>query len=151
MKVMLFVVVLATAAPVSAEDSAAWSSHRAVADWISTGLVAGQIGADAVMSWRAVDRKHAFGCQALRLGVTIGAAELSKALVHRTRPDGSDQKSFFSEHTALAIASSGWRVSVGIPIAFGAGYGRTAAGKHYLTDVLVGAGVGALAQRLCHG
>lgn len=128
---------------------AAWTSHRQFVDNVSTALVALNVGGDIVSAWRRSDRKHALGCAALRDGIVVGSSELAKALVHRTRPDGSDRKSFFSEHTALAMVNTGWRYQVSIPIAIGAGYGRAAAAKHYATDILTGAGVGVLTARAC--
>lgn len=128
---------------------AAWSSHRKIADVASTAAVAANISGEVVAAWREPNRGHALGCVALRNGIVIGATELTKAIVHRTRPDGSDDKSFYSEHTALAMLNTGWEFQVSIPIAIGAGYGRAAAGKHYGTDILVGAGVGILASKIC--
>jgi membrane-associated phospholipid phosphatase len=66
--------------------------------------------------------------------------------------------SFFSGHTAFSFAiavaagevaelrgyESAWVAwAVGLPLAAGVGYLRIAADKHYLTDVLTGAAVGA--------
>lgn len=145
-----FLLVLLLASPVYAEDQpAAWKAQRGAADWISTGLVGLQLGADVVHVWKQPDRWSAVRCEALRIGLTVGAAEVTKRLVHRTRPDGSDQMSFFSEHTALATVAAGWNVSASIPIAFGAGYGRAAANKHYWSDIAVGAAVGILARKVC--
>lgn len=137
---------LCAAAPAAAQDApGAWSPDaRHIADGVSTGLVFTQIGLDTLASWRAPDRKRAFTHQALRLGGTIGVAELTKLIVHRRRPDGSDYKSFFSEHTAVAAASGGWSLQVTLPITIGAGYLRGAADKHYPSDVGTGAIVGGL-------
>jgi len=126
-----------------------WPSHHALAGHLSDALVAAAIAADTAASWRSEDRARAFKCQAIRLGLTTGVATLVKRTVHRARPDGSDRMSFFSGHTATAMASAGWRVEVGIPIAIGAGYLRMAAHKHYLTDVVAGAAAGWLASRVC--
>ena len=41
----------------------------------------------------------------LTLASTVGAAELLKRTVKATRPDGSDDKSFSSGHTAVAFAA----------------------------------------------
>ena len=41
----------------------------------------------------------------LTLASTVGAAELLKRTVKSTRPDGSDDKSFPSGHTAVAFAA----------------------------------------------
>lgn len=140
------------ATPARAEDPIlAWPTHRPVADWISTGLVGVQIGADTWHSWKAVDRKRAFANQGCRMGVAIGTTELVKVLIHRTRPDGSNRKSFWSGHTANAAAAAGWQYDVGIPITAAVGLLRGGAAKHYLTDVGVGALDGALATWICRG
>jgi membrane-associated phospholipid phosphatase len=74
----------------------------------------------------------------------------AKFTVGRQRPDGSNSLSFPSGHTASAFATAtvlqqhfGWKA--GIPAYAFAGFvgaSRMASSKHYLTDVLVGAGVG---------
>lgn len=144
---------LAIAAPAAAEPNPfAWPpSKRPIADSISNWVVAANLGADAIHSWRSPNRRAAFTCQAIRVGVTLGAAELTKRIVHRTRPDGSDDKSFYSMHTALAMQASGWKVQVGVPVAVGAGYLRMAANKHHFTDVAVGALAGFLAREFWGG
>lgn len=120
-----------------------------MADWVSTALVGVNVGGETIQAFRAEDRKHALGCLALRNGIAIGASELAKLIVHRTRPDASNRHSFWSEHTALASVNSGWSVSVSLPIAGSAGYLRTAANKHFLSDVTVGFGVGLLSREVC--
>ncbi len=148
--IVLVAGVLTFAAPASAEENPLKWRYTKPADVISTGLVFGQIGLEAWSNFRAPDRRHALGCMALRNGLAIGATELTKALVHRTRPDASDRKSFFSEHTALASLNSGWRFQVSVPIAISTGYLRSAANKHFASDVIVGAGVGALVRFACN-
>lgn len=150
---LLAVIVLAIAAPAGAEPTPLkWpAANRPIADSISNWVVAANIGADTIKSWRSADRRDAFTCQAIRIGATLGAAELAKRVIHRRRPDGSDDKSFYSMHTALAMQASGWRVQAGIPIAIGAGYFRMAADRHYLTDVAVGAAAGLLASQFFGG
>jgi membrane-associated phospholipid phosphatase len=140
--VTLLVLTFATSAYAETQP-AAWTKGRPAADWISTGLVGAQIGADA---WTS---RHALGGFACRIGLTVGAAEIVKHTVPRSRPDGSDQMSFYSEHTALATVSSGWKFQVGVPIAIGSGYLRMAAGKHFASDVAAGAVAGVLAQKVC--
>lgn len=128
----------------------AWAvKYRPIAAHTSDVLVAGQIVAETVASLRDEHRGHALGCQALRTGIVLGATEIVKRAVHRERPDGSDARSFYSGHTATAMSASGWRYQIGVPIAFGAGYFRMAANRHYLTDVLAGAGAGVLVSRIC--
>jgi len=74
----------------------------------------------------------------------------AKFAVKRERPDGSNSLSFPSGHTASAFATAtvfqqhyGWKA--GIPAYAAAGFvgaSRMAGGKHYLTDVMIGAGIG---------
>lgn len=134
MKTLLIVFLMA--APVSAQ-----TTGEKAADWISTGLVGANLGADIYHDVK----HHCVKNLLLRNGLTVGAAELTKLFVHENRPDGSDQKSFYSEHSALAMANYGWSYRVGFSIALGAGVGRVVASKHHPTDVLVGlaAGLGA--------
>lgn len=146
----LAVLLMLVAVPASAEPTPfRWGSHRAVAGRLSDAAVWAAITAETVHSLRAEHRTRALGCQGLRLGVTTGAAVLTKRLIHRERPDGSDWQSFYSQHTASAMTAAGWKYSVGIPIAVGAGYFRMAADKHYLSDVAAGAVAGFLVGRVC--
>jgi membrane-associated phospholipid phosphatase len=79
----------------------------------------------------------------------------AKFAVGRQRPDGSNSLSFPSGHSASAFATAtvvqehfGWKA--GIPAYAFAGFvgaSRLAAGKHYLSDVVVGAGIGIAAGR----
>ena len=82
--------------------------------------------------------------------LTQGIVQAGKAATRRTRPDGSDNHSLPSGHTASAFATAsvlqrhyGW--AVGVPAyAFGAyvATARMAANRHHLSDVLAGAAVG---------
>lgn len=139
-------VALLVATPAAAQDVAgAWApDHRHLADVISTAAVGAQIGLDSVASWRAANVPRAIGCQGLRLGAAIGLSELVKLVVHATRPDGSDRKSFWSEHAAVAGASARWNLTIGIPLGAAAATLRPAANRHYWRDVIVGGAVGGL-------
>jgi membrane-associated phospholipid phosphatase len=78
-----------------------------------------------------------------------------KYTTSRTRPDGSNDTSFPSGHTASATATAtvlqryfGWKA--GVPAyAFAAyvGASRIASDKHHLSDVLMGATLGIAAGR----
>ncbi len=143
---------LLVAAPAVAQEPHPyeWSpAHRAIAGHISDALVGVQLTLDTIHTFRQPDKWAAFKCQSMRYGAAIGSAEATKRLVHRLRPDATDDKSFFSMHTALAFSASGWKFEVGIPIGAGVAYGRMAADKHYLTDVLAGAAAGFAAMQLC--
>lgn len=146
------VFVLLFTAPLSAEKNPLkWASHQKFADTLSTGAVGAQVVGQTWTNWHSEHRTRALLEQGCATGVSIVAAELTKLMVPRLRPDGSDHKSFFSEHTAIAAANSGWRVGISIPLTVGTGYGRMAANKHFATDVLAGAAMGLLAQALCRG
>jgi len=83
--------------------------------------------------------------QGIKTGTNLGAAEAIKLLIHRIRPDMSDNKSFPSEHTELS--AMGTSIAVSIPLAAGTGYLRMAANKHFLTDTITGLGIGFLTGR----
>ncbi|MFN7135390.1 MAG: phosphatase PAP2 family protein, partial [Myxococcales bacterium] len=83
-------------------------------------------------------------------------AELTGSEKRGTREPADNNLSFYSGHTgsAFALAVSAGTIAhlrgyeneavvwaVGLPIAAAVGYGRIAAKKHYLSDVLVGAGL----------
>jgi hypothetical protein len=74
---------------------------------------------------------------------------------HRTRPDGSNDRSFPSGHAAVTFASAtvlerhlGWRKSLlGYSIASYVAASRLHDNRHYLSDVVFGAAVGSIAGR----
>ena len=78
-----------------------------------------------------------------------------KYSVQRTRPDGSNNLSFPSGHTASTVATAtvlqrhfGWKVGApAYAIAAYVGAARLAADKHHVSDVLMGAGIGLVAAR----
>jgi len=78
-----------------------------------------------------------------------------KFAAERQRPDGSNSLSFPSGHAASAFATAtvlqehfGWKAGVpAYAFASFVGASRMAANKHYLSDVLVGAGIGIAAGR----
>jgi membrane-associated phospholipid phosphatase len=84
-----------------------------------------------------------------------GIVQAGKFATHRQRPDGSNDHSLPSGHTASAFATAtvlqrhfGWRV--GAPAyAFGAyvAASRMSANKHHLSDVLLGASIGIASAR----
>jgi membrane-associated phospholipid phosphatase len=148
-RVLILLSCLVIATPAAAQNAFAWpESKQPIAETASNIAVYSAIGLDTLHSWRSPDRSNAFACQAIRLGVTIGTAELLKRVVHKERPDGSDFKSFPSMHTGVAMASAGWKWQVGIPLAIGTGVFRMGANKHDIVDVLAGAGIGYLSSHV---
>lgn len=136
-------------------------AERHAADIASWATVTTSIALDAVSTWTTHCEATWDECEGalvnagLRVGVTFGAAQLVKVLAHRVRPcapacgiDAPDT-SFYSLHTAFAAeAIGGPRLAIALPLAIGTGGLRIAAGKHYLTDTIVGALAGALAGRI---
>jgi membrane-associated phospholipid phosphatase len=146
MKVLCLLLLLPTLAHAQA---------KTVADVASWATVATVEALDVKASWESPGRGAALTRQAVRVGAAYGAVYLAKALVKRQRPCAPDcgidnpAYSFFSAHTTLAFSTFGGpRLSVMLPLAIGTGGLRVAAGKHHLSDVLVGAGVGILMSRL---
>lgn len=135
------------------------ANERLAADVASWSMVVTTIALDTKASWDAPNRGRAFALEGARLGVTFGVTYGLKKLIHRQRPcapscgiDNPDF-SFPSAHTAFAFSTfprgdTGPRLAFIWPLALGAGAGRVMAGKHNLTDVLVGAGVGVLTSRI---
>ncbi|MCL9781728.1 phosphatase PAP2 family protein [Vibrio sp. S4M6] len=82
-----------------------------------------------------------------------GIAILGKAAVNKTRPDGSDRKSFISNHTSTAFGAAttlsiryGWQVAIpAYSVATLVGVGRVKADRHYWEDAALGALVGTVA------
>ena len=116
---------------------------RHVADVASWVTVSAALALDAKVSWDAPDRTKSLALFGVRAGLNYGAATLVKKLTHRVRPDGSNDESFYSLHTAYGFSTMGGpRLAFVLPLAVSTGGLRIAAGKHWLTDVLAGAGVG---------
>jgi len=140
---LIFLFALLIPASLSAQSTAidpdlAWHNGQKVADIISYATTGTAIGIDIFHAARSDNPKRALARIGIKDGSIIGISELVKAVIHRTRPDKSDNKSFYSEHTALSFSCAGKCLYFGVSTA----YLRTAANKHFLTDVLVGAGVG---------
>ncbi len=141
----LVLALLLCAAPAAAQstadtairDALRWSDHRNVADTASTVLAGAAVALPCLIdrSWTCV--KH----EAVHVGLSTALAEVVKLAVHRTRPNGVDDKSFFSMHTAIACSATyGTKVWALCP---SVGYLRIASDWHWGSDVGTGAFVGA--------
>lgn len=125
-----------------------WDSHTTVAEVVGRGMLGTQMALAVRDAWKAPRRGRALGCLAAENAATVLLSELVKHLVHRRRPDGSDNLSFWSEDTALA-AVNGRRTGVRVGFVLGAAWMRNAAGKHHISDVTAGAVAGGLVSQLC--
>ena len=117
-------------------------------------------GASAyLLDWCGVPSKHKFTDKTVITAttaiITLGTTFFLKEATNVIRPDGSNNKSFPSMHTAIAFAGaellrqeykdqSVWYGIAGYGVAAGSGFLRIYNNKHWSSDVLVGAGVGML-------
>ena len=121
------------------------------------------MGAVYGLSLLGAEAKHGYVDRTLELGVSFAALTTigygCKYLVHSPRPDGSFNNSFPSGHTATAFMGAELvRIEYGDDsswLAVGAYTGATAVGalrvynnRHWVTDVIAGAGVGILSARI---
>jgi hypothetical protein len=125
----------------------AWPQNKqSIADYVSTGIVAGTIGADVLyethearqqgLSWQA-----GFGCPALKYTAVNLAAIGLKSAFPRERPNHLNNQDSFSEHTANVTVTAGpWWVDLVMGVVVG--YFRGAANMHDLEGVLEGFGLG---------
>lgn len=97
---------------------------------------------------------------AISMGLMFATVHATKYIVGRLRPDGSTYNSFPSGHTASAFAAATilhkeygksvgpWLSIVGYSLAAVTGVSRMLNDRHWLSDVVVGAGVGILSSTL---
>lgn len=117
-------------------------------DMLALGLPALAAGA----AWSHGD-SEGFRQLTYTMATTVGVAEVLKNTVHAMRPDGSDNKSFPSAHTAVAFAAVrymdkryGNELAPWTPWLYAAagltGVARVEAHKHHWRDVAAGGALG---------
>lgn len=92
----------------------------------------------------------------LGLAATIASTHVLKSVVHKQRPDGRDNDSFPSSHTAVTMHAAsfvheryGWRWAAPVyATAAYVGYSRVYDDRHDEQDVLAGAVIGVVLARL---
>lgn len=93
--------------------------------------------------------------------ISQGGSQITKRIIHETRPDLSDNQSFPSAHTAAAFTAaeflyqeykgvSPWIGYGGYAVAAATGVLRMYNNQHYLGDVLAGAGLGILSTKVAY-
>src|SRR5574344_195529 len=112
-------------------------------------------GLESYSSW-----KRMIVTDAMASGFMIAAVESLKSTSKVTRPDGSNRKSFPSGHTAIAfmtatmmhkeygLTRSPWYSVGAYSVATTVAVSRIMNNKHWMSDVLVGAGVGVLSTEI---
>jgi membrane-associated phospholipid phosphatase len=104
------------------------------------------------------DRTIIYGISNLIMGTTVYTV---KKMAGETRPDGSDNLSFPSGHTATAFAAaeflrqeykdvSPWYGIAGYAAAAATGYLRISNNKHWIGDIAAGAGIGIISTKLAY-
>ena len=107
------------------------------------------------------DFKSRFIYSAISYSVMGLSVNILKKTIKETRPDNSDNNSFPSGHTAFSFTGAEIFHQelkeihpilsyAGYPLAAGVGIYRMLNNKHYLSDVLVGAGLGMLSAKLAY-
>lgn len=93
--------------------------------------------------------------------LAVGTATVLKKAFHELRPDGSSRTSFPSGHTTQAFAAATflseeykdsykWMPYASYGVASSVGILRVANNRHYISDVLVGAGIGFLSMKVAY-
>lgn len=111
-------------------------------------------GVKSHSSWGRLAVSDAFAATMM-----FGAVQSLKNITHVTRPDGSNNHSFPSGHTATAFMAatmlskeyghiSPWVTVGAYSMATATGLMRIANNKHWLSDVMVGAGIGIITTEL---
>jgi hypothetical protein len=118
-----------------------------------------------ILNWCGVKGKHNFIDRSVILGTSavlaLGPTYLMKSTISTPRPDGSGDDSFPSFHTAAAFVGaefmrqeykdeSVWYGVAGYGIATCTGLLRIYNNKHWLSDVLAGAGFGILGTKAAY-
>lgn len=96
---------------------------------------------------------------AIGLGIDVSLVLSMKKMFDRQRPDGKDNDSYPSGHSALAFFSatildreyghySPWVSVAGYSLAMGTQIRRIHLNRHYLNDVILGAGIGTVSANL---
>jgi membrane-associated phospholipid phosphatase len=138
---------LAALAVVLSASSWAQSSQNRTSDVIAVGL---PLYAAAASYWH--DDTQGLTQLVKTEAATLVLTEALKSRIHETRPDGSDNKSFPSEHASIAFAAAqylqmkgGWEYGApAYALATYASYLRVEAKDHYLKDIIGGGIVGAV-------
>lgn len=132
----LILLILLQSPDMAIANKLGWENARS-AKILSNITVATSIGLNCIN-----DRtKECYKNQLISSSITIGINEILKRTIKRLRPDASDNKSFPSMHTALACNVSNKYL---ITTCASTGYLRIAAYKHWFSDTLMGASIGAI-------
>ncbi len=135
--------------------------HTNLDDYLAFLPAAGVYG----LNWAGVKGNNNFLDRSLIYLVSVSLAAATNGIIKAStdvlRPDGSDYNSFPSNHTAIAFVSatflhmeykdqSIWYGIAGYSIATATGVLRMLNNEHWMSDVLVGAGIGILTTKVTY-
>ena len=143
-KALLAAVTLSlAAAPAAAVTNDQWDNAGTA---VTIALMAGGYG----LSIAKEDNWQGAKQLSIALVGTGAITELLKQVIHEERPNGENDNSFPSGHTAIAFASAGFMQKrygwqIGVPATLAAafvGFTRVQSNNHYIQDVVAGAVIG---------
>ena len=121
-----------------------------VLEYLPTAAVFGlkMCGVEAESSW-----KRRLTVSVVSFGLNFAVTQGLKCAIHEKRPDGTDNKSFHSGHTAVAFCGattlmheyrkvSPWIGVAGYAVATGVAVDRVRRNRHHWYDVVAGAAIG---------
>jgi membrane-associated phospholipid phosphatase len=120
------------------------------------------MAANVSMGWLGIEAKHTGRERILTTGTAFcmmtAIAGGLKLTIHETRPDGTNQESFPSGHAARAFMGAelvrteyGTRLGIAAyGTAIGVAYLRVYNDRHWVKDVVAGAGIGILSARMAY-
>ncbi|MDR1368879.1 MAG: phosphatase PAP2 family protein [Dysgonamonadaceae bacterium] len=118
-----------------------------------------------ILNWCGVHGKHNFVDRTVIVGtafvLTAGSTFLLKNIINTPRPDGDGHDAFSSLHTAVAFTGaeflrrefkdkSIWYGVAGYAFATASGFFRIYNNRHWLSDVVAGAGIGILGTQAAY-
>jgi len=128
-------------------DNLAWEDQELAAD-ISDWTMGSLLVAPYLYAWTGEHKLRNVSSVFVAQSLTWISTDITKRSVKRIRPNGEDDRSFFSGHTSSAFVGASLLCSMkkhcteALVLAGLTGYLRIAAKKHYFSDVVIGAGVG---------
>ncbi|MCZ2471731.1 phosphatase PAP2 family protein [Aquirufa ecclesiirivi] len=134
--------------------------HSSADDFLQYSPTLIQIGARLLGAKAQHKGKEQLGLFLVGTGIYVISTQGLKRIINETRPNGSEH-SFPSGHTATAFFGATvlakelgkeypWLAITGYTLAAGTGYLRLANNEHWLSDVLVGAGIGIASAEIAY-
>lgn len=155
LKTLLLTISIIVSIPVFSQEANNYKRYHGdgidnVLEYVPTAAVFGlkMIGVPAESSW-----KRRLTVSVVSFGINAGVTYGLKHTIHKMRPDGTDNHSFPSGHTAIAFCGattlmheyrhvSPWIGVAGYAVATGVAVDRVRRNRHHWEDVVAGAAIG---------